>query len=47
MPYPWTSTSARWNGFGKDVFKEYANYNAANFGIEPDAIREKLASLVT
>ena len=36
------SITARWNGSGKEVFKEYANYNAANFGIGGDRVQHVL-----
>ncbi len=36
------SITAGWNGSGKDVFKEYANYNAANFGIGGDRVQHVL-----
>jgi len=36
------SITAGWNGNGKEVFKEYAKYNAANFGIGGDRVQHVL-----
>ena len=36
------SITAGWAGNGKDVFKEYAKYNAANFGIGGDQVQHVL-----
>ena len=36
------SITAGWNGAGKEVFKEYAKYNAANFGIGGDRVQHVL-----
>jgi lysophospholipase L1-like esterase len=36
------SITAGWAGNGKDVFKEYAKYNAANFGIGGDRVQHVL-----
>ena len=36
------SITAGWNGNGKEVFNEYAKYNAANFGIGGDRVQHVL-----
>ncbi len=36
------SITAGWNGHGREVFKEYAQYNAANFGIGGDRVQHVL-----